>query len=354
MFDHSLIEAWEEGVHITSPMKFFFDLCPTNNIIGVTGTKGKGTTSSMIYHILKSARKRVWLGGNIGIAPFEFINKIRKDDFVVLELSSFQLEDMEESPRIAVITNFSPEHQSSGDPNNPNHHRSLAAYWRAKTNIFKWQKSDGKAVINKKLATKVKTEKYKGRAYYFDKIEDIKTNLLGEHNQENIAAAFAAAKLAGVKEKAIRKAISNFKSLPHRIRLVKKSQGVSFYDDSFATIPEAAITALKCFDKPIILLAGGAEKDSDFSSLAKAIKKKVKFLVLLKGDATMRLKDAVIDAGFKVTDIRTARDMAEAIKVAKEFSAKGDIILLSPACASFGMFKNYKDRGEQFIREAGR
>jgi UDP-N-acetylmuramoylalanine--D-glutamate ligase len=354
LFDHSLIEAWEEGVHVSSAMRLFFDLCPTKNIIGVTGTKGKGTTASLIYHILKSARRRVWLGGNIGIAPFDFINKIKKDDFVVLELSSFQLEDMEESPYIGVITNFFPEHQSSGDPNNPNFHRSLASYWRAKSNIIKWQKADGKAVVNKKLSAKLKQDKYKGKTFFYEKMENVSTQLPGEHNKENIAAAVKAAKLAGVNETSIFKAVSTFKGLPHRLKLVKKIGGKSYYDDSFATTPESAITALRSVSDPIVLLAGGAEKDSDFSELANMIVKKVKFLVLFKGDATPRLKDAVINAGFKASNIRTARDMEEAVSVAKEFSEKGDSILLSPACASFGMFKNYKERGDLFIKEVGK
>ena len=139
------------GVQLSSPMKMFFELCPTKNIIGVTGTKGKGTTASLIYEILKAAGKRVWLGGNIGIAPFAFIGKIKQTDWVVLELSSFQLEDMAVSPHIAVITNLYSEHLAPADPNNPNFHKSLKEYYNAKLNIIKLQTEDDKAVLNYEL-----------------------------------------------------------------------------------------------------------------------------------------------------------------------------------------------------------
>jgi UDP-N-acetylmuramoylalanine--D-glutamate ligase len=153
LFEKNIIKAKQAGVIVSSPMKLFFEICPTKNIIGVTGTKGKGTTASLIYKILKTTGKRVWLGGNIGIAPFGFIDKIKKNDWVVLELSSFQLEDMDVSPKIAVVTNFYKEHLAPADPNNPNYHKSVKAYWDAKANIFKWQKKNDYIVLNSKLKT---------------------------------------------------------------------------------------------------------------------------------------------------------------------------------------------------------
>jgi UDP-N-acetylmuramoylalanine--D-glutamate ligase len=336
------------GIIVSSPMKLFFDLCPTNNIIGVTGTKGKGTTSSLIYHILKTAKKRVWLGGNIGVAPFSFIDKIKKNDWVVLELSSFQLEDMKVSPKISVMTNFSPEHLAPADPNNPNYHRNLKSYWEAKMNIFINQKRGYLATANKKLKSKIK--KLKSKIIYFDKY-NLKSNLVGEHNKENIAAAILAVGPAKIKIEIIKKAIESFKGLEHRIEFVKEIDGVKYYNDTFATTPEAAITALKSFLSPIVLLAGGADKGSDFKKLALEIKKRVKFLILLDGVATPKIKKELLKIKFSAKNIKLVYNIKEAVRVAKKNADTGDIILLSPACASFGMFKNYKERGKLFKKE---
>ncbi|MDP2766329.1 MAG: UDP-N-acetylmuramoyl-L-alanine--D-glutamate ligase [Candidatus Methanoperedens sp.] len=338
--------AVKRGAALSSPMKLFFELCPTKNIIGVTGTKGKGTTASLIYHILKKAGKRTWLGGNIGVAPFEFIDKIKKNDWVVLELSSFQLEDMDASPRIAVITNFHKEHLAPADPNNPNYHKSLKSYWEAKLNIFKWQKKENYAIINYKL----QITKLKSKIIFFDK-SDLPSKLIGGHNKENIAAAVEVAKIIGINNKIVKKAVKIFKGLGHRLEFVKIVNGVKYYNDSFATTPESAITALKSFVEPIVLLAGGAEKKSDFKQLAKEIKKRVQFMVLLDGKATPRLKKELIKANFPRNKMFLAKNIKQAVKEAGKAAGKGGIILLSPACASFGMFRNYKERGKLFKEE---
>ncbi|PIV52009.1 UDP-N-acetylmuramoyl-L-alanine--D-glutamate ligase [Candidatus Falkowbacteria bacterium CG_4_9_14_3_um_filter_36_9] len=342
---------------ISSPMKAFFELCPTKNIIGVTGTKGKGTTSSLIYHILKNEGKRVWLGGNIGVAPFEFINKIKPNDWVVLELSSFQLEDMDKSPKIAVITNFFREHLAPADPNNPNYHKSMHEYRTAKMNIVKFQKKGDAVIVNKNLKskisnlkTKTKNLKPKGKLIFFEK-SNLKSMLVGEHNKENVAAAVEAAKFIGIKQNIIIKAIKDFKGLEYRLEFVKEEKGIKYYNDSFATTPESTIIALKSFANPIILLVGGAEKNSDFKKLAREIKNKVKFTVLLNGRATPRIKNELLKINFPANKINVAHSIKEAVKMAETMVNKGDIILLSPACASFGMFKNYKARGELFKKE---
>ncbi len=359
---------------VSSPMKLFFDLCPTKNIIGVTGTKGKGTTSSLIYEILKTAGKKVYLGGNIGVAPFEFMDKLSKDDWVVLELSSFQLEDMQKSPKIAVITNFYKEHLAPADPNNPNYHKSAQSYWQAKSNIFKHQNKSGRLVLN--LALLKKTNKHKQlirdlNLYTFHSYDNsassffidngylhllgssfaISTSLPGEHNLENIAAAALAARFAGARIVDIQRAISGFKGLEHRLEKVAEISGITYYNDSFATTPESTITALRSFDAPIILLAGGAEKNSDFRKLAREIKKRVRFLVLLDGLATPRLKKEMVKLKFPAGNMETVYDIKDAVGLAKSKAQKGDIILLSTACASFGMFKNYKERGILFKKE---
>lgn len=335
---------------LIGPIQLFIDFCPTKNIIGVTGSKGKGTTSSLIYSLIKNAKKRVWLGGNIGVAPFSFINKIKSTDYVVLELSSFQLQEVTTGPRIAVITNLTREHLSPADPNNPNHHPSMNDYWQSKLNITKNTKL---LIINKKLSPRLRPPKadFGGQVKYFT-TSDLKTKLPGEHNKENIAAAIEVAKYLKINNKIIAKTVKKFKGLEYRLEKVNEKNGISYYNDSFATTPEATQTALKSFTSPIILLASGAEKKSDFSKLAKDIKKKVKYLILFKGEATNRIKKEVLKTGFNSKNIYIASSMNDAVAKAKKQAVKGDIILMSPACASFGMFKNYKDRGKQFTKLA--
>jgi UDP-N-acetylmuramoylalanine--D-glutamate ligase len=357
--------SYKLQANLSSPMKIFFELCLTKNIIGITGTKGKGTTASLIYEILKSsfakatadktAGKKVYLGGNIGIAPFEFMGKIKKNDWVVLELSSFHLEDMEVSPRIAVITNFSSEHLAPADPNNPNYHKSLDAYLEAKLNIVKWQNKSDFFVVNSKIKNQnvklqFKIKKLRGKKIFFTKSE-LPSKLIGEHNKENIAAAVAVAKVVGIKDSVIAKAVKNFKGLPHRLEFVKNIKGVKYYNDTFATTAESTITALKSFKEPIVLIAGGAEKNSGFKEFVREAKKRTKFIVLLNGDATPRIKKELLKINYPKNKTKLVYSMKEAVKIARGVSRAGDIILLSPACASFGMFKNYKERGKLFKEE---
>ncbi|MFH1582882.1 MAG: UDP-N-acetylmuramoyl-L-alanine--D-glutamate ligase [Candidatus Falkowbacteria bacterium] len=333
---------------VSSPMKLFFELSPTKNIIGVTGTKGKGTTASLIYEILKKAGKRVWLGGNIGVAPFDFMDKIKKNDWVVLELSSFQLEDMTVSPYVAVVTNFYSEHLAPADPNNPNFHKTLNDYKKAKLNIVRWQNKNDYSIFPGRARTS--SFQTKGKKIYFKKSE-LPSKLIGEHNKENIAAAVEMAKIVGIKSDVIEKAVANFKGLEHRLELAREYKGVKYYDDSFATTPEAAIIALKSFTAPIVLLLGGADKKSDFSQLAKEVKKRCKFVVLLNGQATSRIKKELLKARFDKNKMKLANNIKEAVAAARRQAEAGEVVLLSTACASFGMFKNYKERGRLFKAE---
>jgi UDP-N-acetylmuramoylalanine--D-glutamate ligase len=405
LFNKNLIKAKKAGVEISSAMELFFELCPTKNIIGVTGSKGKGTTASLIYEIINSSLKtvthpvsrgashpsregisqRVFLGGNIGTAPFEFIDKIKPNDFVVLELSSFQLEDLKISPKIAVITNIFKEHLAPADPNNPNYHRSMKDYWAAKANIFAYQKREDYLVINEKLKIKKEKRKNIGKIIYYGKSE-LPSNLIGEHNKENIAAAVAVAKILKIKDEVIKKAVQKFNGLPHRLEFVAEIDGVKYFDDSFATVPDVSVIALRAisdksplerggvsltrrgvlksdssknfFDsRRIILFAGGADKGSDFKNFAKEIKKRVKYLILFKGKGTDRLKSQISprpELGTKAnfnSQISVVDNMKDAVKIAKSKATRGDIVLLSTGCASFGCFKNYKERGEQFKAE---
>ncbi len=338
--------ALKKGVLVSSAMEYFFAACPTKNTIGVTGSKGKGTTASIIAAILKKAGKKIFLGGNIGIAPFNFFDKIKKNDWVIMELSSFQLEDMHFGPRYAVITNLFKEHLSPADPLNPNYHHSLYAYWQAKLKIAKHPENK-LLVANNNLRSRLEKEKLPGKIIYFE-ASTLPSCLRGIYNQENIGAAVALSRVLKISAQTYKKAIKNFKNLEHRLEFVGEKNGIKYFDNSFSTTPESTALDLISFQEPIILIAGGADKGADFKPLAKLINKKVKALILLKGTATPRLFVEVKMAGFNKKNIYFADTMAEVISAARKKAIAGDIILLSTACASFGIFKNYKERGDQF------
>jgi UDP-N-acetylmuramoylalanine--D-glutamate ligase len=333
---------------LTSAMELFLELCPTKNTIGVTGTKGKGTTSSLIAAILKAGGKRVWLGGNIGVAPFSFIDEMQAEDWVVLELSSFQLQGMKTSPHIAVMTNFSREHLSPADPNNPNYHKTLKEYWQAKWNIAGNQQAADYLIANKKLNKRINKELPKSQVVYFSRL-DWQSQLIGRHNQENVAAAALVADIVGITAETAQAAVKGFVGLEHRLEFVREVAGVDFYDDSFATTPEATMIALKSFRRPVVLLAGGADKGANFQALAKVIaKRKVKAVILFQGQATPRLKADLLAAGYPASQIAEADSMASALASAVGQASAGDAVVMSTACASFGLFKNYKERGNLF------
>lgn len=331
---------------ITSVLNLFFSLCPTKNIIGVTGSKGKGTTASLIYRILQEAKKTVWLGGNIGIPPLSFLSKIKSTDCVVLELSSFQLEDLTTAPRYAIITNLFKEHLAPADPNNPNYHHSYDAYWRAKLKIIGTPNAKY-LIINKNLTSKIKRVISHPKIVYFS-ASSLPSKLIGNFNRQNIGAATVLAQLLKIKPLVYKKVVANFSNLEHRLELVKETLGVKFYDNSFSTTPESTALDLQSFSAPIIQIAGGADKGANFKPLAKIIKQKVKFLILLSGPGTERLLLELIALKFPPNKMTLVKNMPAAVALAKQQSVAGDVVLLSTACASFGLFKNYKERGELF------
>ena len=269
-------EALKKGkTELSSPLNLFFAICKTKKIIGVSGTKGKGTTASLIYKIIKDSKQKAYLGGNIGISPLSFVDKIKKDDYVILELSSFQLEDISFSHYIAVITNLYKEHLKPADPNNPNFHKTYEKYWQAKLNIAK-QKTNRYLVINEKLKTKIEKENLPGKIIYFSNLQ-IKSKLTGDYNQENIAAALKVAEIIKIKRRQAEKTIASFKNLEHRLELVNDINGVKYFNNSFSTTPESTILDLKSFSSPIIQIAGVADTAASFKNLAKEIKRKTKF-----------------------------------------------------------------------------
>lgn len=346
LWEAGLKSARQAGREITSSIQLFIDLCPSQKIIGVTGTKGKGTTATLINQILKDAGHRSWLGGNIGLSPLAFLDKIKIKDYVVLELSSFQLEDLKSSPTLSVITNFFPEHLAPADPNNPNFHRSLSAYWQAKLNIARHPKNRW-LVANIKLRQRLSAFKITKHLILFS-ASDLPTRLVGQYNQENIGAAASVAKILKIPASSYKKTIANFNNLENRLELVRRYRGAAYYNNSFSTTPESSILDLDSFSSPIILIAGGADKGADFYRFAKTIQAKTKHLILLPGAGTKKIKKALQKVGYKPNCITLASDMEKAVRIAKKLAAKKDIVLLSTGCASFGLFKNYKERGSLF------
>ncbi len=391
LFEPQLLKAVREKVKISSAMRLFVELCPCP-IIGVTGTKGKGTTATLIHRILKlsllSKNARAYLGGNIGIAPFQFLSDLTPEDLVVLELSSFQLEDFERSVHIAVITNITEDHLAPADPLNPNYHRSRNDYVMAKTNIFRYQTSNNVTILNnddrtcRELIPMVpgKLLTYGGsvqtNSAWFVKrtgggctiwwnpdsdrpeplIESEAVQLRGEHNLLNICAAALACRAAGADTRSIREGIAGYTGLEHRLEFVAAVNGIQFFDDSFATAPDPTIVALHAFSEPVTLIAGGADKGANFNILGEEIVKSSVKTVLLIGLMAPKIRVAIEQSASNLNKpaplmIEGGKNMAEIVAAAIHHSAPGDIVLLSTACASFGMFKNYKERGDLFKAE---
>jgi len=347
-----IAEAEKSGVIITSPIKIFFENCPAK-IIGVTGTKGKGTTSTLIYEILKNDGNDVYLAGNIGKPYLEILPNLTKDSFVILEMSSFQLIDLDVSPYISVVLNITSDHMDW--------HTDQEEYINAKKNIVSHQKQNDFAIINDEYQTPHSfAELTDGKVILFSKQkldEKFKTDLLlrGEHNLENIAAAVEVGKVLGTSEEKILNVVKNFKGLEHRLELVDTINNVTFYNDSFATGPQPTIAAINSFTEPETLILGGSDKGLSYQELGNVInnKKNIKNIILIGVTGPMIRKyldsnlSPVEDKQFTIYNLQKT-NMKEIVKKAFEISPKGGVVILSPAAASFDMFENYKDRGNQF------
>lgn len=374
-----LVAYRKSGGEITSLTKLFFAECRAP-IIGVTGTKGKGTTSTLIAKMLESDGKTVHLGGNVGTPLLSRVDSIQPDHWVVLELSSFQLEDLTQSPHIAVVLRTTQEHLANFDKLATNFHPTKEAYVEAKKSIVRYQTNKDIAIVNKddstarSFANETKAKKYFfsmsdttadayviGHAVYLRtgdgtrKLCDAKTvKLRGDHNLENIAAAGLAASAAAVSLAAIKRAATTFVGLEHRLELVRVVDGVTYVNDTFSTVPETTIAAIKSFDEPLILILGGSEKGSNFTDMGKVIaKSRVKTIIII-GDMTKRILAAVDHAGYRGKRIVGTRTMRDIVAAAVKEAVPGDVVVLSPACASFDMFPNYKERGRQFKEQVNR
>ncbi|MDB5164410.1 MAG: UDP-N-acetylmuramoylalanine--D-glutamate ligase [Candidatus Saccharibacteria bacterium] len=344
---------------VTSNVNEFLKVSPTKNIIGVTGTKGKGTTSTLITKMLEAAGKRVHLGGNIGIPALNLLKEdIKADDWVVLELSSFQLIDLQTSPHIAVCLMVTPEHLDW--------HADEAEYLTAKSRLFLNQGSDDIAIyyVNNAASELLVSRSAGHKIPYFAvpgatidnqsiaiddqvvcKTDELK--LLGEHNWQNVCAAVTAVWQITQDVDALRSVLTSFAGLEHRLELVREVAGVKYYDDSFGTTPETAIVALQAFDAPKVIILGGSGKGASYDKLAQVVASSEIRKVLLIGEQAAALQNALGQAGFN-NFAPGGASMPEIVETARQAAQAGDVVLLSPACASFDMFASYKDRGEQF------
>ncbi len=343
---------------ITSSTREFLAQCPAV-VVGVTGTKGKGTTSTLITKILEAAGRTVWLGGNIGRPALEFLPQVDEDDVVVLELSSFQLMDVERSPEVAVCLMMGRDHLDW--------HRDMTEYIEAKSNLFRYQTIRDLAIYKAgdKLSTQIAATSpgrqlpygeapgacIEGEYITMEGVQIVavkEVGLVGPHNLENICAAVTATwDLVGRDPMPARQAIREFTGLEHRLELVAEVAGVKYYDDSFATTPETAMAAIAAFEQPKVMILGGSDKGASYGRLAEAVEHGGVIHALLIGDTAPKLATALKRAGFThITQGIT--QMQQLVETCYHITEPGDVVLLSPACASFGSFANYKERGDQF------
>ncbi len=373
-----LAVARDAGVPLTSEMNLFWER-NRGRVLAVTGSNGKSTTTALIHAILDvhstATSRRCWLGGNIGISLLPEVRRIQPEDWVVLELSSFQLEDLaplRPRPEIAVVTNFSPNHLDR--------HGTVEAYRTAKQNLLQWQTADQFAVVN--ADSEVASWPTSATRLQFGPVDQQQKGVFGEgpdllvrmpeifggefqlplgrwlqlpgtHNWQNAQSAIAAALVAGVSTQAIEQAVSSFHGLPHRLEFVADVAGRRCFNDSKSTTPEATVLALQSFDEPIVLLAGGYDKQIDLSSIAAAAVTRCRAVALL-GQTGMQLGKQIEEAS-RAANIsgpicRGFESLEPAVAWSLQVSAPGDVVLLSPGCASYDWFRNYIERGEAFAK----
>ncbi len=342
------LEKIKTSGKIWSATNEFFDKCPAP-IIGVTGTKGKGTTCSLIASILRAAGKTVHLVGNIGLPALDILPKIKKNDVVVYELSSFQLWDIERSPHIVVVLMIEPDHL--------NVHADFDDYLAAKRNIARFQSQEDYVIYNsqndfsREIAASNPAQK---KEYPFYITNDIISaiRLPGKHNIDNACAAILATKAIqpDITDDEIKAGLSSFTGLPHRLKFVAEKNGVKYYDDSISTTPGSAIAALKAFTEPKVLILGGSDKGADYTELAQEIARQQMRAVIVNGANASEIIEILHknEASCQVVQLEMA-SMLAVVETAASQAQSGDVVILSPAAASFDMFKSYNDRGEQFV-----
>ena len=319
----------------------FFEKCPAP-IIGVTGTKGKGTTSSFIASILKAAGRTVHLVGNIGTPALAELPKIGADDIVVYELSSFQLWDAEKSPHIAVVLMIEPDHLDV--------HDDMDDYVNAKANIVRHQTSSDTVVFNtgNEISRLIALRSDSQKAEYPFDLGDVAeaVRLPGAHNVDNASAAVAAVREYVRDDEVLKRGLAGFSGLPHRLKFVAEKNGVKYYDDSIATTPGSAIAALASFSEPKVLILGGHDKGADYTELIESCARTATTVIAI-GSNGPRIAELCREADVAVAEVTGG--MSDIVREAADIAQTGSVVILSPAAASFDMFKSYSDRGDQFV-----
>ncbi len=360
-----LQEAYRLGIPVIGELELAYRLKSDEvEMYAVTGTNGKTTTTALLHDIMQKAGRTTAAGGNIGVALCSLVDDM-KAGVIAVEVSSFQLQTVEQfRPHICAVLNITPDHLDR--------HKTIEAYTRTKSNIFRQQTPDDYLILNyedervrafKNLARSrvvyFSTERALEEGLFIENDAiyiawDGKKELLvplgeillrGKHNLENILGAVAMAYMGGVKAEAIRRSLRTFKGVRHRLEEVALHNGVLYINDSKGTNPDSTIKALESFEQPIVLIAGGRPKGGNFSTVAGLIARKVKELVLV-GEARELLKSAVMDYSYR--NIHEVGDFAAAVYKASELAVPGDVVLLSPACASWDMFESYEHRGDLF------
>ncbi len=360
--------ARAHGVRLDTEINLLFTLCPAP-IAAVTGTNGKSTTVAMLGEAIRAGGRRAWVGGNLGGSLLPKVEEMDSSDAVVLEISSFQAERLPwcgKGPHVAVATNLTPNHLDR--------HADMAEYAAAKQQLLRFQTKADFAVLNacdpavggwgdigrgqklfigapEKAPAGAREEGDGVRLWRGNKVTQVSMaslRVLGGHNRFNAMYAAAAAWLMGTNAASIARGLAAFAGLPDRIEFVFERGGVRFYNDSIATTPESTFAALEAFESPIVLIAGGSSKNLSFTELGRRICRRVKAVVLM--GATADAIERSIRAGGVPPPIQRAPNLEEAVRRATEIAAGGDIVLLSPACASYDMFRNYAERGERFKR----
>jgi UDP-N-acetylmuramoylalanine--D-glutamate ligase len=356
--------AKSRNIKVMSEIEVAYQLCKAP-ILAITGTNGKTTTTTLIGEMVKTTERNVVVGGNIGLALSQEVAELGENGVVIAEISSFQLEGIIEfRPRVAAILNITPDHLDR--------HHSLENYIAMKERIFANQTSNDYIVLNyddnivREMADRVPSQvfffsrqveltsgifvkdgmiimKWQGKTYIVCPINKIQ--LRGGHNIENVLAACGVAFFAGVSLVSMVQTLVGFTGVEHRIEMVTTVEGIAYYNDSKATNPESSIKALEAFDEPIILIAGGRDKNTDLTAFMSLIKEKVVHLILL-GEAKERFGLAARETG--IHDIHDVDSLAEAVQLAHQLAKKSQVVLLSPACASYDMFTSYEERGKIF------